>query len=104
MGNETLISKPGATLQVGGINREFGMTDQMSSYYREMPVASRVKATLPHMSNTDMIALRRFKDGTLHFECDNGPVYTISNAATANLGDLSNGDVDIEFGGDPAAL
>jgi hypothetical protein len=76
----------------------------MSSYYREVPVPSRIKATMPHMSNTDLPALRRFKDGTVHFECDNGPVYTVSNAATANLGDLSNGEVDIELGGDPATL
>jgi hypothetical protein len=99
---ETLISKPGASLQIGGTSRAFDMTDQNSSYYRETGKPARIKATMVHVSETDLLKLQRFKNGTASFTTDTGHVYIVSNAATADLGDLANGEVDIEIGGDPA--
>ena len=103
LGNETLRSKPGASLQIGGISREFEMTDQLESYYREKPKAALIKCTMPHMSDTDIIALQSWKNGTAHFMTDSGRCYTVANAAIADVGDLSNGEVELTVGGDPAA-
>lgn len=100
--NETLRSKPGASLQIGGISRAFEATDQLESYFREQPKAAQIKCTMPHMSDTDVIALQAWK-GTAFFTTDTGQTFTVANAATAEIGDLANGDVDITIGGDPAA-
>jgi hypothetical protein len=103
LGSETLRSKPGASLQIGGIARDFDATDQMESFYRETPKAAQIKCTMPHMADTDIIALRDWKNGTAHFVTDTGRTFTVSNAAIADVGDLSNGEVEVTIGGDPAA-
>jgi Phage tail tube protein len=100
--NETLRSKGGASLQIGGIRRAFDATDQMESYYRESVIPAQIKCTMPHMSDTDLIRLRDWKNGTAHFTTDSGHTYTVANAAVAEIGDLANGDVDVTIGGDPA--
>jgi hypothetical protein len=103
LGNETLRSKPGASLQIGGITREFDVTDQLESYYRERPRPAQIKCTMPHFSDTDIIALQRWKNGTAHFTTDAGHTYTVANAAVSEIGDLANGEVDVTIMGDPAA-
>lgn len=100
--NDQLRSKPGASLQGGGLNRDFDMTDQLESYFKEKGIPAMIKATLIHVADTDMAKLRNWKNGTAYYTTDTGHVYTISNAATASLGDLSNGEVEITIGGDPA--
>jgi len=100
--NETLRSKPGASLQIGGITREFAATDQLEAYYKENPNAAQIRCTMPHMSDTDIIKLQTWK-GTAHFTTDTGHTFTVANAATANIGDLANGEVELTLGGDPAA-
>lgn len=102
VGSETLRTKPGASLQIGGWQRDFDMTDQNQSYFREKQVVAAIKGTLVHASDTDLVKLRDLKNFTAFFETDSGRVYTIANAAIANLGDLSNGEVEINIMGDPA--
>jgi hypothetical protein len=103
LGSDALHSKPGASIQIGGINREYDITDQMRSYYRERGQVAEIKATMPHFSDTDLIKLRNWKNGTAFFETDSGTLYTISNAGTANIGALANGEVEVTIMGDPAA-
>lgn len=102
LGSEQLMSKPGASIQTGGIERDFDMTDQMQSYFREKPTAALIEATIVHVAETDMAALRKWKNGTASFTTDSGKVFTVSHAATASLGPLQNGEVQIRIGGDPA--
>jgi hypothetical protein len=100
--NDQLRSKPGASLQIGGIEREFDATDQGEAYYKEKSVAASVKCTMVHCADTDLLKLQKFKDGTAQFICDSGPTYTITNAGTAKVGDLQNGEVEITLGGQAA--
>lgn len=101
--NDTLRTKPGSSLQIGGIQREFDVTDQLQSYFRERGSVAMVKGTIVHASDTDMIKLRDWKNGTCTFETvDTNRVYTIANAAIATLGDLNNGEVEVTIMGDPA--
>ena len=99
---EALRSKPGSSMQIGGIAREFDVTDQLQSYFRERGKVAMIKVTVIHASDTELVKLRDFKNGTITFETDTGRVYTIANAAYADSGDLSNGEVECTFMGDPA--
>lgn len=99
---ESIRSKPGASLQIGGVQRDGEMSDQGKFFYSERDVPSEVKCTLIHVADTDLDAIRRFRDGVVTFECDTGITYTVPNAATMELGELANGEVEVTFMGDPA--
>lgn len=100
--SDSLRTKPGASMNPGGITRDFDTTDQLQAYYREKGTPSVIKATIIHAADTDLIKLRNWKNGTATFETDTGRVFTVANAATATLGDLSGGEVEITIMGDPA--
>lgn len=96
-------SAPGASIQIGGVQRDADATDQGQVYFREKIVPSMVKCTLVHFSDTDMVALRDLKSTTVTYECiDTGRVFTVANAFVMTVGDLANGQVEVTFGGDPA--
>lgn len=97
-----LRSKAGASVQIGGTQREADTDDQGNVYFREMIVPATVSCTLIHTSDTDLIELRDFKNGTVNFECDTGVTYVIGGAFTTELGELSNGEVDWNGAGQPA--
>lgn len=97
-----LTSKPGASLQIGGPRRAFEMSDQGTPHFQETLVPAEIKATLIHVAETDLPALRGFSDGTVTFEDDLGVVYVVNSAATAEFGTLANGEVEITIGGAPA--
>ena len=100
--NSTLRSKNGATIQVGGIQRDFDVTDQSEAYYREKVIVASIRATIVHMGDTDLLSLRKWKNGTAFFRTDTGRTYTIAHAALASIGDMSNGEVEVVIMGDPA--
>lgn len=100
--NEQLRSKPGAEIDIGGIERDFDATDQGESFYKEKSIPASIKATLVHMADTDMRKLQNFKNGTAVFVCDTGPTYTVTQAATAKVGALKGGEVEITLGGQAA--
>lgn len=104
LGSESLRSKPGAVIQIGGVTREYAMTDQGESYYKENMVCASIRATMPHFADTDLIKLRNWKNGVAFFETDSGVLYTVPKAGTANVGDLTNGEVEITIMGDPAQV
>lgn len=99
----TLRSKNGATIQVGGIQREFDVTDQSEAFFREKVVVASIRATIVHMADTDLLKLRTWKNGTAFFRTDTGRTYTIAHAAVASIGDLANGECEVVIMGDPAA-
>ncbi len=100
--SDSLRTKPGSTLQIGGITREFDTTDQLQAYFRERGSVAVIKGTIIHASDTELVALRDWKNGTATFETDTGRVYTVANAAVANVGELSGGEVEVTIMGDPA--
>lgn len=102
LNGDPLSSKAGAKLQTGGIQRAADISDQGQAFYSESFIPALVTATLIHVASTDLEALRAFRDGTVIFECDTGRRYTISNAFTTEIGELTNGEIEIKLAGDPA--
>jgi hypothetical protein len=98
---ELLRSKPGASIQIGGVKRTPVPLD-VGFDHKEEPVPAEVKCTLSHVGATDLRAIRAFENGTVTYETDNGPVYTVPNAYCADMGELKDGEVEVTFGGDPA--
>lgn len=98
----TLQSKQGARLQVGGIQREADISDQGQTFWMERYAPAQVVATLIHTAQTDLEALRDFAGGTVLFECDTGRRYTVPNAFVTELGELTNGEIEVTIAGDPA--
>jgi hypothetical protein len=99
---ETLRSKPGASIKIGGVTREDEPNDQGTVDFREQTEPAEVKATMVHVSTTDLIALRNFVNGTVNYETDTGVVFTVGGAYAKEVGELSNGEVEVIFGGNPA--
>lgn len=98
---ELLRSKPGATLQIGGVKRKPVPNDQGTVDYMEETAPAQVKATLIHVAGTDLRAINDFVDGTVIFETDTGHVFTIPDAFCEELGELKEGEVEVTFGGSP---
>jgi hypothetical protein len=98
---DQLSSKPGATAQMGGVRRPGEMTDQNVFVYKENIIPGMIKCTLVHVAETDLPAIRNFKDGTVVYETDSNVIYTMANAVCSEIGDLSNGEVEVTFMGDP---
>lgn len=99
--NKTLRSKAGASMQMGGVTRKPAMTDQLEVYNTEEVIPGQIKCVMPHMADTDLPALRNFKNGTVHYTTNTGKVYTMANAFFVSMGDLQNGEVEVTFAGDP---
>ncbi len=102
LGADPLRSKAGARLQIGGVQREMDIADDGTVFYMERIVPSQIVCTLIHVAETDLEALRAFRDGTIEFRCDTGRIYTVADAAFLSAGDLTNGEIEVTFGGAPA--
>lgn len=97
---DTLRSKAGASMQKGGIKRPAESTDQGETIYKENVVPGVIKCTMVHMSDTDLDAISKFKGGTVQYITDTNVTYTMANAVCSDVGDLSNGEVEVTFSGD----
>lgn len=93
-------SKPGASINIGGVERKWDATDQGEAYFQEKSIPAMLKFTLVHMTDSDLLALQKFKNGTAQYITDTGRTYTISGAAVSKVGDLQNGEAEVELGGD----
>jgi len=99
---DTLRSKPGASLKIGGVSREAVPNDQGTVDHKEATEAAEVKCTLVHVATTDLIALRQMTGGTVNYETDTGVVYVVPGAFTTDVGELNDGEVEVTFMGNPA--
>ncbi|MEM7607332.1 MAG: phage tail tube protein [Myxococcota bacterium] len=93
-----LMSLPGASLQIGDPEVTVEVSDQGDLVETERLRPSVIRATLPHVTELDITQLRRWR-GTATFVTDNGHVFTVSPAAKTTLGELAEGNVDIEIQG-----
>jgi hypothetical protein len=99
---DSLQSKEGASLQVGGIQREPVMSDQGGIFHKEKFEPSMIQATLIHTTQTDLDTLRALTSATINFEGDDGVVYVVRGAFFTSAGELSNGEISVSFAGQPA--
>jgi hypothetical protein len=81
-------SLPGATIVFGGVVR----TAHSGHGYYGMSEAFRpasLRFTIVHQNSTDIRTLGDSTEKTLMFECDSGPVYTITAAKSTTPGELN---------------
>lgn len=97
-----LRSKKGASLQIGGTQRETETDDQGNVYFTEKESAAKIEATMIHVADTDLEALSKLTNATLEYETDTGVLYAVRGAHTNEVGDLVNGEVKVTFSGSPA--
>lgn len=101
----SIRSQDGASLKLGGKTRTARMADGQIVGFSAMPVPSEVTAELLHTSIADVDAINALEDGTLSFECDSGPVYTVSNAFCTTPPEIKGGEnssVSVSFQGQAA--
>lgn len=102
LNGDVLRSRSGASLQTGGVVREPLTTDQGLIFYREDITPATVSATVVHLSDTDVQGLRSQRDFTCKFETDTGVAWSISNAFVTDVGEISNGEFQLNISGNPA--
>lgn len=101
----SLSSKEGeASLDFGGKERTAVYADGVLLGPSEKTVAATVSSTLAHQSTTDMVKLSNAKNVTITFITDTGKRYVVRGAFATKPAKLSGseGDVEIEFMGQPA--
>lgn len=100
----SIRTKKGATLKTGGIKRTPQFADGKLIGFTEEPVAAEVDCTIIHTATTDVTAVNDISDGTLLFECDSGPVYTIRGAFVTEPCEIKDGEGEskVMFAGQPA--
>lgn len=96
-----LRSKPGASMQMGGINRDHDMTDQGETLFKEKYVNGMMKCVMPHLTDTDVEKIRNFKNGTCQYTTDTNVTFTMAKASYSSSGELQNGELEVTFMGAP---
>ena len=89
-------SKEGASLEMGGVEREAAISDAGVDGYMEKITAPKVDCKINHTNATRLKELQAFT-GTLTFETDSGSVYTLTQAWNAKPPKLEKGEVTLEF-------
>jgi Phage tail tube protein len=96
---DLLRSMPGASLQTGGVDRQAKILDSGDAHHIVVPVVSEVVASVVHLPDTDVVAMREWSNVTLKFVTDTGDGYVINNAWVATVGPLTNGEISVTFNG-----
>jgi hypothetical protein len=97
---ELLESVEGATLDVGGFEREL-MSGHRVYGHKEKIIPSVLACKIVWKFETPIETLRNLIDGLATFESDNGITYQINNLVCTKPPKLDS-EIDWEFGGDPA--
>jgi hypothetical protein len=75
-------SKPGASIDIGGVMRDSVVNDQQMGYM-ETPKPSRIECEVALARGTSIEGLRNLTEGTAVFECDTGQRYIVKDAFTS---------------------
>jgi len=90
-------SKEGASLSIGGANREASVSDAGVDGFVESTAVPRVECKVQHNADMALKDFQDFKDGTLVFETDTGKVFTLTGAWCATPPRMAKGEVDLVF-------
>jgi hypothetical protein len=101
---EVLESEAGATINVGGVNREPVISETGKVFPMETSVPATAECSILHMTDTDLVALAALVDVTLNFKCDSGQVYTIKGAFLTEPPALSGGKASLKWAGQAAKI
>lgn len=96
---EELLTEVGATLNVGGVEREAQLGPRGVQGYKENPVAPTLQATVQHTGETDIVRLAAITAGTVLFETDTGTTYLLRSAFVTEPPELdtSAGTFNLNF-------
>ncbi|SAI74567.1 phage tail tube protein [Bordetella ansorpii] len=100
VGGRRLRSKPGATLDIGGVSRTAVTSDSGVDGYTEATTAPVVNCTISHTADISLAELGAITDETLRFQTDTGVGFTIRSAWCASPPVLgAGGEVTLVFNG-----
>lgn len=101
-GNTFATGASGATLKLGGVEREFGVTDQNTLYHTESFVPSELEADIIQLAGSDLIDMQNVINGTATFVADNGEAYSIAELGFMSADAINGGKAKVRFRGAPA--
>ncbi|XQE65770.1 phage tail tube protein [Pseudomonas sp. P3C3] len=99
---QRLRSKPGATLNLGGVARTPDPLDDGSVGFTEATAAPELSCSVPLTRDLDVEGLRALTGANVVFESDTGRSWVIRDAFTVDAITVG-ADVAIKFSGQPAA-
>lgn len=94
---ETLDTKPGASLELGGPVRTAQRGDYNAGGFSEEETESKLTCTVMIKRGTKVTALRAIDNATVTFQADTGQTYIIRNAYVADV-------ITVTAGGEGASL
>ena len=97
-----LRTKPGATLNLGGISRTPDPLDDGSVGFMEATAAPELSCTVPLTQDLGVEELRNLTDANVVFESDTGQSWVIRDAFTVDTVSIG-ADVALKLSGQPAA-
>jgi hypothetical protein len=99
---EVLESEAGATINVGGVNREAVISETGKVFPMETSVPATIECSILHVGETDLVEIAGFVDKTLNFKCDSGQMYTVKGAFLTEPPSLSGGKASLKWSGQAA--
>lgn len=101
---DTLQSKPGATLEIGGPARTAQRGDYQAGAFSEETTESKVTCTLLMKKSVSLTAIRNIDNATITFEADIGKTWLIRGGYSAEAPTLTAGGegANVVFQGPPA--
>lgn len=104
MDGALLLTHPGASLQLGGVNRTTRTGNSVHGYSEQVQQA-RLECQVSLTGQTPLSAIRAAADVTVTFECDTGQTYVVSPAWLVEQPTITDGpdsNVTLIFEGPPA--
>jgi len=96
-----LKSRPGATLKLGGFNRNVVNGDDGPHGYTEEVVNPEISCTISHDKNTSLTELAKSTNDSVTFETDSGKTYIMSGSFLTAPPELNgqDGGVGLTYAG-----
>lgn len=96
---QRLRSKEGATLDIGGVTREEGISDSGVDGFTEKSSVPVIDCEINHSAAISLEQIHAFKNGVAIFRTDSGVQFTLRDAWSAVPPKLSKGGVTLQFKG-----
>ncbi|MDP1655714.1 MAG: phage tail tube protein [Hylemonella sp.] len=102
---ELLETLPGASIDIGGVERKVIKGNNSIHGYSEEPKESMIECEVSVGPSTSLTKLGAITGATITFEADTGQTWVVRNAfntVTPKATDGDGGKVPVKFAGDPA--
>lgn len=89
---ELLETMPGASIDIGGVERNNVDGDNEVLGFSERPVPAVIECEISMGPHTSLEKIRQITDATVTFECDTGQKYVCANAWVSNTLKATSGE------------